>query len=99
MSFSVLVSSEYTLRSGIAGSYRGFIPRFLRNLHSGPSSIVAVSACILTSVTKVFLFSNHLQHLLFVDFSQSVLNEKNPEKVLCGDGLFLLFFLVSKNFV
>ena len=28
MSFSVLVSSEYMPRSGIAGSYGGFIPSF-----------------------------------------------------------------------
>ena len=27
-SFSTLVSSEYMLRSGIAGSYGGFIPTF-----------------------------------------------------------------------
>ena len=32
MSFSVLVSSGYMSRSGIAGSYGGFIPNFLRNL-------------------------------------------------------------------
>ena len=29
MSFSVLASLEYMPRSGIAGSYGGFIPRFL----------------------------------------------------------------------
>ena len=32
--FSNLVSSGYMPRSGIAGSYSGFIRRFLRNLHS-----------------------------------------------------------------
>ena len=32
--FSILVSSGYMPRNGIAGSYRGFIPGFLRNLHA-----------------------------------------------------------------
>ena len=34
VSFKILVSSGYMPRSGIAGSYDGFIPRFLRNLHT-----------------------------------------------------------------
>ena len=33
VSFSILVSSGYMSRSGIAVSYGGFIPSFLRNLH------------------------------------------------------------------
>ena len=34
VSFSIFVSSGYMLRNGIAGSYGGFIPSFLRNLHT-----------------------------------------------------------------
>ena len=34
LSLSILVSSGYVPRSGISGSYGGFIPSFLRNLHT-----------------------------------------------------------------
>ena len=34
VSFKILVSSGYVPRSGIAGSYGGFIPSFLRSLHT-----------------------------------------------------------------
>ena len=34
LSFSILVSSGYKPKSGIPGSHDGFVPSFLRNLHT-----------------------------------------------------------------
>jgi len=66
VSFSILVSSGYMLRSGIVGSYDGFIPRFLRYLH-----IVFHTDYQFIVPPKMLerpFSPKPLQHLLFADF-------------------------------
>ena len=62
VSLSILVSLGYMSRSGIAGSYGGFIRSFLGNLHAIFHSLHSHQQC------KSISFPPHpLQHLLCVD--------------------------------
>ena len=63
VSFSVFISSGYMPRGVIAGSYGGFMPGFLRSLHT-----VFHSDCISLHYKNVPLSPYPLQHPLFVDF-------------------------------
>ena len=66
VSLSILASLGNTPRSGITEAYGGFIPSFLRNLHT-----VFHSGCmyLAISIVRGFHFPPHpLRHSLFVDF-------------------------------
>ena len=66
--FSILVSSGYMPRSGIAGSYCGFIPSFLTNLHTVFHSGY-INLLTFPPTVQSLPFSPHpFQHLLFVGF-------------------------------
>ena len=61
VSFSILVSSGYMPRSGIAGSYGGFIPSLLRNPHT--IFQMAVSVHIPTHSARAFPFLHFLSSI------------------------------------
>ena len=63
VSLSILDSSGYMFRSGIAGSYAGFIPSFLRDLHTDFHS-----SCVSLHSHKECMFSS-------VQFSHPVMSD------------------------
>ena len=71
-------------RSGIAGLYDGFIPCFLRNLHT--SSILAVSIYISTNSARVFPFLHTLSSIYCCRLFDDGHSDRCVGSKICADG-------------
>ena len=87
VSFSILFSSGYMPSNGIAGSYGGFIPSFLRNIHT-----IVYSSCINLhshqQCKQVPFTPRHLQHLFLIFLMMTILHFFNNER--CWTSLHVL---------
>ena len=90
MSFSVLISLGYMPRSAISGSYSGFIPSFLRSLHTifhgGWISLHSRQQC-----KSVPFLPHPFQHLLLVEFLMIV--------ILTGVMWYLIVLLICISLI
>ena len=86
VSFSVLVSSGYMPRSGVAGSYGGFSPSFLRNFHT-----VFHSGCISLHSMGIFLLMERYGPCIIQDTQCTV---EGREETKRQKKIFFLFKFV-----
>ena len=96
VSFSISVSSGYMPRSGIAGSYGGLIPSFLRNphiiFHRGCISLHSHQQC------RSVPFSPHpLQHLLLADFWIAAILETAGTSICKPTLVYCALLVISHN--
>ena len=73
VSFAIVVFSAYIPNIGIAGSHVGFIPRFMRNLHTVLHSVYQFT--LPPTVQEGFHLPHPLQNLLVVYILMVILTD------------------------